>query len=336
MIEAPTYDKVTYDVASMYARIVCGDKNAKRLGLNLTRMIRPVVMAVAQHNAASDVTKEVVRSMKHNYILLSSIFAHLNEMTDFDENSPILGIYKELHPVLMASFKKFGHVAKMVEELCAIIKCIMRSIKDHFFPYLPEFARQIVEGYKTYSISTYLYCGEFTVSIFSRNENAMNILGEVFNLLGSHTFEILSKGSYTNSPEIIEDFFGMCVRYTKYTPKLVFESKILSQLLQFSIMVIGIEHYEAAKALYMFLEEFFHFFAANADKKLLQEKEMDALNFALANGPLIVSSLIRHLCAAPPKTLHQFIIDTLVEIKESLPKSSEKWMEEAIQLVMLV
>lgn len=328
----PRYDETVKNFVMMLAKVVCRDEEALRLGTNFVGLVRPLAVAVAQCNEV-EVTEEIVNTMKQKITLLSAIFASLEEMKRFEDSNPIIGIYKELNPVLMASFKKFGAVEKIIEGICSITKHTMRSINKHFFPYIQDFARQVIEGYKTHSFSTYLYCGEFTVSVYGPMPEFEGILREMFNLLGTHTFDILSKGGYTNYPNIIEDFFGMCLRYMKYAPKLVFESEIISSLLQFSIVVIGIEHIDAAKALYLFLDKFFEHFLMHSEKVSLDDKELTALNFVFENGPLITKKLILTLCAAPYQGLHEFIISTLITMKDSLPKTTIRWIHDAIQLV---
>ena len=318
----------------MLGKLVCQEKDGEKLNKNLLRMISPLAICIAQYNDTVMVSSGLIDAVREKSGALSSIFEGLEAMCEFEFINPIIPIYKELDPVIIASLKKFGGENKIVEELCQVVKNIMRSLRAYFLPYLANFARQVVLGYQTYFLSTYLYCAEFSVTVFGGNKDALGILSEMFNLMGRHTFEMLSKGGYTNNPDIVGDFFGMCMRYVKYAPRLIFESTILPNLLEFSMLLIGFEHVQAGKALYMFIEHFFMHFAYASNRNDLSEKEIVAYDFALANGPLITKKLFQSLCAAPCRDLCDFIIDTLLSMKVTLFDNSKIWMQDAVQLVV--
>jgi len=327
----------------MYGKIVCKDKNPERLGAHFINLIKDLVILLNQCVDTVQLTQAMINTVKQVVSFLSTIFSNLEYINHSDEKNPIIAVYKDLHPIIMKALKRFYDSEKIVEEVCFIVKFTMRSIKGYFLPYLKEFILQVVAGYKASSLSTYLYCGEFIVSVFNevttfnadKNPEVKKMIEEMFNFLGMHTFEILGKGGYTNYPNNVEDFFGMCMRFTNYASTLLFNSAILPNLLQFSIAIIGFDHLNAAKALYLFLNEFFKHFSNSADKTALEDKKLDAFSFVLENGPLISNKLIKTLCSAPYQGLHEHIIDILTTIRYALPKSSTNWLIEAIQLVTL-
>ena len=329
------YDKSTKNLTSMYARIVCGEKNPDIIKVNLERMIRPLAIFLIKNFTESSSNPELPKLLAQKTALLSCIFSRLEFMIDFEENNPIIPIYKELGPVLMNILKKFQSEEKLVENICLVIKYTMRSIKQYFMPYLEEFVGQVIEGYKNFGISTYLYCGEFTASVFGSKPEAESILGTMFNSMGKHTFELLINNGYTNFPHIVEDFFGMCLRYIKYTPKLIFGSEILPELLQFSIVIIGFNHSDAAKALYLFLNNFFRHFANKNTEDDINSKEAEAFGFIIENGALIIKKLILYIASGSHKGLCDYVIELIIEIYSSFPQTSALWILSAIQLVYI-
>jgi len=57
-----------------------------------------------------------------------------------------------------------------------------------------------------------------------------------------------------SKPDIVDDFFGMCMRYIKYCPNIYYEMPHWPDIVKLAILGIGIDHAPAAKALYMFID----------------------------------------------------------------------------------
>ncbi len=324
------YDKTTENLAKMYAQIICRQP-PELVKTNLERMIRPVAVVMLACVSAEALSKDQIELMYTKTHLLATIFSRVEDLKKLEERNPVIQIYAELSPVLLQGMKKFYTCERVLEVLVALVKHTMRSIGTFFFPYLDTFATQVVEGYRASPLAPYLYCAEFTASVYGGQEKSEKLLGDMFNMLGKHTFEVLGGGGYTNYPHLVEDFFGMSLRYIKYCPKAVFMSLILEELLQFSIALIGYEHIEGSKALYLFLAQFFnHFDTKRTD---LDPKESAALGFLLANGPIIAKKLILCLEGAPHKQISEYIIDLLVEMLEALPTQSATWIGDAVQFV---
>lgn len=63
--------------------------------------------------------------------------------------------------------------------------------------------------------------------------------------------------SFEEHPDLTEDFFGMLVRFGRYTPSLLLQSQGLLTLMQLNLAAIGIEHVAAAKSFYAWMEVIF-------------------------------------------------------------------------------
>jgi transportin-3 len=81
------------------------------------------------------------------------------------------------------------------------------------------------------------------------------VLIEAFEMVCDITFMHLPKlSSFEENPDLTEDFFGMLLRYGRYSPQLLLQSKSLGTILQLTEIGIGVKHHHAAKAIYGWIE----------------------------------------------------------------------------------
>lgn len=324
------------NIVCAYAKIVCKQKTIELIKSSLERMIRPLAVGILNCVKVENLDETVVKTMLNHIKILCCIFRMSEDLGKYKPDNPLIGLYSELSSVLMQAMKKFQKFEKIIEEIVQTVKHAMRSLGNYFLQYLTPFAQEVIEGFKENHFSTYLYCAEFTASVFGNNVQFHELLQMMFNILGQQTFQFLGKNGFMLYPHLVEDLFGMCLRYIKYCPELIFGSIILQELLQFAIAVIGYEHIEASKALYNFLQHFFDHFGLKDPNIALQPKESEAKGFLIINGPLISKKLILNIETAPPKILVEYLIDLIIHITDAFPEESIIWLSEAIDLVLFL
>ena len=93
------------------------------------------------------------------------------------------------------------------------------------------------------------------MKIFASNQNFSAILQNAFEMLVSCSLKLLpSLESFVNNPEMVEDFFGFLTRFLKHFPGIFFSSSHILEILRAAKIGISIQHKEAAKALFCFME----------------------------------------------------------------------------------
>ena len=94
-----------------------------------------------------------------------------------------------------------------------------------------------------------------SATVFYKYPEYRELLQQAFEKMCEITFQHLPKlKNFEEKPELTEDFFGMLIRYGRYTPQLMLMSNSWPTILELSLMGIGIDHKQAAKSLYAWLE----------------------------------------------------------------------------------
>lgn len=69
--------------------------------------------------------------------------------------------------------------------------------------------------------------------------------------------ELPKLNKFEENPHLTEDFFGLLSRFIKYGSEIALSSSSLAIVLQLAEIGIGIQHIEAGKTVYIFLENLF-------------------------------------------------------------------------------
>lgn len=154
--------------------------------------------------------------------------------------------------------EEYSKVSEMVpEKVIRLTKHIWRCSFDSFpVEFLTEVFRVFIKMYQEVPISSFVYAAEVGSTVFYKYPAYRELLQQAFEKICEITFQHLPKfADLEEYPELTEDFFGVLVRYGRYTPDLLVKSENLkSTILELSMMAIGIEHKLVAKSLYAWLE----------------------------------------------------------------------------------
>ncbi len=326
-------DEMMESLVHVFVVIICKQSTLAIVKTNLERLIRPLAIQMLSCVSCPEVNETVCQVMHQKTKMLSFVFNKCEELEKHKEANPIIPIYTELAPLLLQGLRKFQLADNVIEYICTIVKHAMRSLKSHFLPFMSDFASLVLEQYLALPKPTMLYCAEFSASVFGTDPRFADVLRTLFDTLGRQTFLIIGKTGYTDQPHLAEDFFGMCVRYVKYCPQLVFGSTILKELLEFAIALVGFEHIGCAKALYLFLEHLFKHYQKKESTVALEPNEMAAFEFVVANGPPLARKLILIIEAGPPDVIAEYVNAVLVAMLVAIPGHALDWLSDAIQLV---
>ncbi|OMJ78008.1 hypothetical protein SteCoe_22291 [Stentor coeruleus] len=172
----------------------------------------------------------------------------------------VYGLFKEIWPQLQMLVARFESNDNAVEDICRIVKHAMKKLQLAFGEFLEDFIRIISSQFLKYHHSSYLYMAEQLVKIFASSNLYENIMIELFNTLSNSALTILnSSQSLQDNPELTEDFFGMAIRYLNHCSNLTLATPNFEKILILGKIGIGLQHCEAAKCLYGFLDVTFDY-----------------------------------------------------------------------------
>lgn len=216
-------------------------------------------------------------------------------------------LFKEIWPGLKILVAKYEHNDNAVECICRIVKHAMKKLQLAFGEFLADFLSIISHQFVQYKHSSYLYMAEQLVKIFGNSNIYEEMLIGLFNTLTTVGLaELNSVQALGEKPEMTEDFFGMATRYLHYCPEQTLKSTNFERILILGKNGIGLQHVEAAKCLYGFLECTFDFcnkesLSCNmyAHEKLLQHYRDVLINLVAAVVSVVPGSIyefIEEIC----------------------------------------
>ena len=154
-----------------------------------------------------------------------------------------------------------------IERAVRFIKHIIRNLNEDFSQYFDSLLKGVLHLFQQNQICSYLYLIEVITTVLYKNATFVEKLNNAFN---ETCLTILSKFTcaeyFEQDPDLTEDFIGMLTRFLKYIPEIFLNSALIPQLLQLVEMAIGIQHKQAAKSVYIFLEELYKIFSNDNPK----------------------------------------------------------------------
>eukprot|EP00825_Cyclidium_porcatum_P051885 TRINITY_DN9680_c0_g1_i6.p1 TRINITY_DN9680_c0_g1~~TRINITY_DN9680_c0_g1_i6.p1 ORF type:complete len:333 (-),score=42.91 TRINITY_DN9680_c0_g1_i6:118-1116(-) len=247
----------------------------------------------------------------------------------------IVNILKELWNVIVIILEYYTQEYNddIVEKTCRFIKHTMRCIQKEFIPFLQPYLSAVVKLYSQKQISTYLYAIEVTITVFYKNPEQEQIIQNSFNSLCTTTFQnFQSIQQFEEYPDIIEDFFGMQQRIIKFSRKLFLQSHLLQQIFLFALEGIGIQHTQAAKSLYHFIEYVYYqvkqssIDAETANKQILIQLQ----EYMKQQTPVILIKLFKVLESVPTSSVRDYIYDILLAIMNTFPNFVKDWFTQIL------
>jgi transportin-3 len=135
-----------------------------------------------------------------------------------------------------------------VESTVRVVKYSVKILKQRFNPFLIPFLTIVIKAYETNPISGFLYSVEFCIPEYSKYRESEHIFQEALQFMTQQTSTFLpTLASMENHPDLVYDFFGLCIRFLEEMEDVLYRSNSLEALLRLWMRGIGIEHREAVK-----------------------------------------------------------------------------------------
>lgn len=142
--------------------------------------------------------------------------------------NPFVPVFSELWPFLENVLKEFVFNDDIIEFSCRLIKHSQRAMGNQFLPYLHPFLKQTMIGYQQNQIGSYVYAVEFCFTEFGHQPQHADLFVEAFDFIVKITYEKMTTKEYCEqNPDLVNDFFGMAMRYIRYSKSLFFKSNEL-------------------------------------------------------------------------------------------------------------
>ena len=181
-------------------------------------------------------------------------------------------ILNEIWPIIIFIMQKMSTNCNIVESIIQLIKVYMRGLNNNFIKFIPEYINNMINGYKLYPISSYLYAFEILVTVFpeTKEQEIKLILNNTFNELYNITFNRYIKKEFDLNiyTQIGEDFFGMTYRIMKISPTILIDNNMLVNIINISLKYITTTQIEIAKNIIIFFQNIIKFEKIDFFKKM--------------------------------------------------------------------
>lgn len=132
----------------------------------------------------------------------------------------------------------------------------------------------ILDSYRKYPVSSYVYLVEVLVTVFSTAPEFMNPITLLFENTVEITFYHLGKlKDIEDNAGLADDFFGMLSRFVRFMPQIINNCKHFDRLLKLTEIACELEQSGLAKTFYAFMEDLYmQFWNVEMVKKLIEEE----------------------------------------------------------------
>jgi hypothetical protein len=236
----------------------------------------------------------------------------------------VYNLFKNLWPTLRSLVSDFQKSDNAVEEICRIVKHAIKKLSKAFAEFLEDFLQIIVGQFSQFKHSSYLYMAEQLVKIFGKENMYQSTMIQVFNTLVNSCLVVLnSVDALENNPELTEDFFGMVSRNIVHLELAVVRTEVFENVVVLAKAGVGLQHYEAAKCLYGFLEASLEY--CHKEGRFYDQATENRL---LIHYQDILKALFKTLVNNVPGQIYQEIEDLMYKIL--LVECGPAWLQIAL------
>jgi len=224
---------------------------------------------IEKNNSLSPEHNEILEKL---LIIIKSISKAAFEGLCENNKKIMYEILNEIWPIIIFILQKMSTNCIIVECIIQLIKVYMRGLNNNFIKFIPEYINNVINGYKLYPISSYLYAFEILVTVFpeTKEQEIKLILNNTFNELYNITFNRYIKKEFDLNiyAEIGEDFFGMAYRIMKISPTILIDNNMLINIINISLKYITTTQIEIAKNIIIFFQNIIKFEKIDFFKKM--------------------------------------------------------------------
>lgn len=161
----------------------------------------------------------------------------------------------ELWPLFEQVIRDYIHDDRVIEKLCRCWKYSMKMAGASFSPMLQPYLETIANYYTVVPRSAFIYGLSTVVDTFRGQPEYQAIMHHCLHAISVKTFNILTTAeSFTENPDIVEDFFELGMRCLNCMPESMLESELVVKMFVCGLQGLLVQHREAYSSLLAFFE----------------------------------------------------------------------------------
>ncbi|KAJ9630988.1 Nuclear import receptor [Taxawa tesnikishii (nom. ined.)] len=341
-LPSSSQEEITEGIASVIAKLppeqtyasfkMCCDPVMKRL----------VAMAQSANDQAS---KEALADA----LQLVTVFVQwIQPITPPGQPHPAVQYCQEIFPVLADIADHFSNFPPILERVCRCWRYMVLSYHTQIAPLLPVLAEKLASGFAASRQGCFLWATDSIVREFTDDSEAVSkeTIGAVFDFFQQQatTFlRTLSALAPEELPDVIEDFYRLCVDVLLYHPHQIIASDLMPSILSAASAALTLLKEEPLLATLHFLRDFLAYGSEDSPTSTFSdgagprsnppEIQQAVKQLTVQNGETMVQRLMTGMMYTFPADCFPDGSGVLLALFQILPQETARWVGTTITML---
>ncbi|KAG5892535.1 hypothetical protein JTB14_011124 [Gonioctena quinquepunctata] len=252
--------------------------------------------------------------------VLSALFNSLHVESQENVDQPILVVMQNTMPLFRIIGEKYCRNENVMEELCAVIKYGVTTLKEDSKPLICDILQLMVTMYRDCPQANILAVAKTILILFGMEDEFAVLNQELLREIVSTTLHMCAQPSSTHQlsekSDVLEGFFGMIATLMKKLPLLITESGInTSALFQLAILCLIVPEIPTLRAISTFLVQF-----------IAQSRETSQADVVQTFGEGLVLRILMNLGTTAPRSSVDIFSDILLALNKKYCDNLNRWL----------
>nr|CAH7738201.1 unnamed protein product [Callosobruchus chinensis] len=277
-----------------------------------------------QKLAHAEPTPSITTSLVTRLSILVSLFISLHVETEEKVEQPLLVVMQNTMPLYRIIGEKYCRNPDVMEDLSAIFKYGVTTLKDDCKPLLNDMLQIIVTIYREVPQANILVVAKTILILFGREDEFTSLNQQLMHELVNVTLQMCAQYSTNNQlsekADVLEGFFSMLANLAKKVPHLISSSGIdTSALFQCAILALVLPEIQTLKAVSSFLVHF-----------ISQSRESSQADVVQAFGESLVLRILMNLGTTAPRSSVDIFSDIILALNKKYCDNLSRWLNSLL------
>lgn len=175
---------------------------------------------------------------------------------------PARDIFINIWPVISEFIDKFSREEKAFEACTRLIKKCFRALQDKTNSLdliAQQYLNRVIENFQKYPSGWLIYPCEVMFQLYASNSEFKTAFFTIIGILITTTFSTIDNiEKIKNEPYLATDLFSCMSKVLKRSPQMIFACESFTNLVEFSLLCIEIEHENLSNKLGNFICDIFY------------------------------------------------------------------------------
>jgi transportin-3 len=292
-------------------------------------------------NSNDDASKFAIAD---NLELLKTLIQNVTPYVPPGEPHPAVRYCQEILPTLADLAQTFQNSNPILERVCSCWRHMILSYRTAAAPLLPELAGKLVAGFNATKQGCFLWSTSAIVREFSEHAEGLDpsIAQSVvlfYEQQASNFLRALSEVPAEQLPDMIEDFFRLCIDMLQNHTTGIITSNLMSDIFGAACHSLSLLKYEVLSIVLHFLRDFIAYGSSNPPKssfsdepapRNLAQLQTKVKQLILANGQPLIQRMLTGMMQSFPEDCIPDASGVVLDMLKVIPQETAKWIGDTL------